>query len=176
MCVHVGSVACTWYHVVSFSCLWVLCICGSMPICICASPYLSVILCLHCSVFFLLSVGVAFIFYAQMSFPALYTKGKRSVGRACIFFMSLSRKCFTIERYEWKREWDYFFSFLSLLSTVFCLIFPVMYFLFSPFSPITLQTPVPITNVLNVIYSACTVSPFFTACFLYSNLFFFFLF
>lgn len=115
-------------------------------------------------------------FLCTDEFPVLYTKEKRSVGRACILFMSLSRKCFTIERYEWKREWDYFFSFLSLLSTVFCLIFPVMYFLFSPFSPITLQTPVPITNVLNVIYSACIVSPFFTACFLYSNPFLFFFF
>lgn len=142
------------FCVVSFSCLWVLCICGSMPVCICASPYLSVILCLHCSVFFLLSVGVAFIFCAQMSFPVLYTKGKLNVGIACISFLPLSRKCFTIEKYEWKRKWDYLFSFLSLLSTVFCLIFPVMYFLFSPFSSITLQTPVPITNVLKC-YLSC---------------------
>lgn len=39
-------------------------------------------------------------FLCTDEFPVLYTKEKRSVGRACILFMSLSRKCFTIERYE----------------------------------------------------------------------------
>lgn len=51
-----------------------------------------------------------------------------------------------------------FFSFLSLLSTVFCLLFPVISFLPSTFSSIRLLTPAPITNVLNVIYPVSTNS------------------
>lgn len=43
-------------------------------------------------------------------------------------------------------------------SFVYSLVFPVISFIFSTFPPIRLQTLAPITNVLNVIYPACTNS------------------
>lgn len=151
-----GSVACTWVSCCFFftsvcsACLWLyahMYLCVSIFICHSVSALLSL---------FPFKCRSCISFWAQMNFSLLYTEGKGNVGIARVSFTSCLTKGFTIQKCEWRRKWDYFFSFLSLLSTVFCLLSLVIYFHFPTFSPIRLQTLSPITNVLSVIYPACT--------------------